>query len=43
MWLQHGCNIVIEGQRMVLKVLKHLALILSRAERVFNVKNAVSQ
>lgn len=42
-WLQQGCNIVIEGQRTVLKVLKHLALILSRAELVFSLKNAVSQ
>lgn len=31
MWLEQGCNIV-EGQRTVLGALKHLALILARAE-----------
>lgn len=32
MWLEQGCNIVVEGQRTELAVLKRLALTLARAE-----------
>lgn len=32
MWLEQGCNIVVEGQRTVLAALKRLALTLARAE-----------